>query len=358
MCGRKGLRVAANEVPGPSTAGRPSGRATTSSVRLVPRCTTRASLPSSGPWTTLRRWRTGPCWTTLADDVSCRGLRPVRRTGAPAPESTALLASVGLGGAPVARHARRDGLPGRPAAGGIARHPDSRYLVIAERRRQVLARLARRPRATVVQASLPPVARSARAARDLVARTLLDWGCGPQIGGATLVVSELVTHAMLYADSDLLVTVARCGPQLRISVRDANRTNIQLMGAGPGAHQPSRSACSSRPCRSPGGSCRPAIGGKVVWAVLAANPRSIRTRPARRAAERRAHARPRARADRTRADDARAGGAVPLVGDTMAAPTSLQLVRVLTTAEWMRSGAPLVRPAQHCRTSASTTVSA
>ncbi len=239
MCGRKGLRVAANEVPGPSTAGQPSGGAT-GSVRLD-RLQNTGLVAVSGPLEDVAEVAHRALLDTLADDVSAVVCDLSEATGPPDSESTALLASVGS-------EVRQ--WPGTPVGmvcptvrlrEGIARHPDSRYLVIAERRRQVLARLARRPRATVVQASLPPVARSARAARDLVARTLLDWGCGPQIGGATLVVSELVTHAMQYADSDLLVTVARCGAQLRISVRDANRTNAQLMGRGPGAHQPSRS---------------------------------------------------------------------------------------------------------------------
>ena len=65
------------------------------------------------------------------------------------------------------------------------------------------------------------MARSARAARDLVARTRLDWASAPG-GAATLVVSELVTNAMLHAGTDLAVSVARCGPRLRLAVRDAN----------------------------------------------------------------------------------------------------------------------------------------
>jgi hypothetical protein len=212
---------------------------------------------------------------TLADDVSAVVCDLSEATGPTDSESTALLASVGS-------EVRQ--WPGTPVGmvcptvrlrEGFARHPDSRYLVIAERRRQVLAGLARRPHATVVQASLPPVARSARAARDLVARTLLDWGCGPQIGGATLVVSELVTHAMLYADSNLLVTVARCGAQVRISVRDANRTNTQLTGEE-SARINHRGLLLVAAVSESWGVLPTSDGGKVVWAVLAANPRLAR----------------------------------------------------------------------------------
>ena len=217
---------------------------------------------------------------------------------------------------------------------GIARHPDSRYLVIAERRRQVLAGLARRPRATVVQTSLPPVARSARAARDLVARTLLDWGCGPQIGGATLVVSELVTHAMQYADSDLLVTVARCGAQVRISVAMRNRTNAQLMGGVDPARISHRGLMLVAAVSESWGVLPTSDGGKVVWAVLAANPPSARTRlgGGRTAAT----ARPRRPSQAGRGPRRGRCGLRPRC-DTMAAPTSSQLVRVLASAEWMRA---------------------
>jgi hypothetical protein len=213
---------------------------------------------------------------TLADDVTAVVCDLSEATGPPDSESTALLASVGSEvrqwpGTPVGMVC-----PGVRLREGIARHPDSRYLVLAERRRQVLAGLARRPRATVVQASLPPVARSARAARDLVARTLLDWGCGPQIGGATLVVSELVTHAMQYADSDLLVTVARCGSQVRISVRDANHTNTDLMGMD-SARISHRGLMLVAAVSESWGVLPTSDGGKVVWAVLAANPPAART---------------------------------------------------------------------------------
>jgi hypothetical protein len=213
---------------------------------------------------------------TLAEDVSAVVCDLSHATGRPDSESTALLASVGSEvrqwpGTPVGMVC-----PTARLREGLGRHPDSRYLVIAERRRQVLASLARRPRATVVQASMPPVARSARAARDLVARTLLDWGCGPQIGGATLVVSELVTHAMLYADSDLLVTVARCASRVRISVRDANRSNSQLTGAD-SARMSHRGLMLVAAVSESWGVLPTSAGGKVVWAVLAANPPSART---------------------------------------------------------------------------------
>jgi len=215
----------------------------------------------------------------MADDFSAVLCDLSRVTGFPAPEATALLASVGSQvhqwpGTPV-------GLvcPAVRLRQSLGRHPDSRYLVLAERRRQALAALARQPRATIVRASLPPVARSARAARDLVARTLLDWGWGPQIGGATLVVSELVTHAMLDADSELWVTISRCGSQLRLAVRDTNRTSSMLEGPDPPARGTHRGLMLVAAVSESWGVLPTSVGGKVVWAVLPANPSSARSRP-------------------------------------------------------------------------------
>ena len=163
-----------------------------------------------------------------------------------------------------------------PAPGlrqALARQPDSEYLVIADRRRRVLAGLARRPRSAVVQAPLPPVAQSARAARDLVARTCLDWGCSSTVGTATLVVSELVTNAMLHAGTDLTVSVARCGPRLRIAVRDAN-------SRPPEPRRPDASQIAGRgmllvaAVSEAWGVLPTDDGGKVVWAVLPTGSRA------------------------------------------------------------------------------------
>ena len=214
----------------------------------------------------------------LADDFSAVLCDLSGVTGFPTPEATALLASVGSEvrqwpGTPIGMVS-----PAVRLRQSLGRHPEGRYLVLAERRRPALAALARRPRATVVRASLPPVARSARAARDLVARTLLDWGWGPQIGGATLVVSELVTHAMLEADSELLVTISRCGSQLRLAVRDTNRTRPPLEGLDP-ARLTHRGLMLVAAVSESWGVLPTSDGGKVVWAVLAANPSSARSRP-------------------------------------------------------------------------------
>jgi hypothetical protein len=155
----------------------------------------------------------------------------------------------------------------------LSRQPDSEHLVIADRRRRVLAGLARRPRSTIVRTPLPPVARSARAARDLVARTCLDWECSAQVGAATLVVSELVTNAMLHAGTDLSVSLARCGAWMRLAVRDANSRppQPQLVDT---SQVSGRGMLLVAAVSEAWGVLPTSDGGKVVWAVLPAGARA------------------------------------------------------------------------------------
>ena len=104
----------------------------------------------------------------------------------------------------------------------LGRQPDSEHLVIADRRRRVLAGLARRPAADGgPRAAAPGGAIGPGGPRPRRAHLP---GLGVQRPGRSrdLVVSELVTNAMLHAGTDLSVSVARCGPWMRLAVRDAN----------------------------------------------------------------------------------------------------------------------------------------
>ena len=65
----------------------------------------------------------------------------------------------------------------------LTEHPEAEHLVLAARRGAVLTRLADSPPRTVRRTPLPPEARSAGAARQLVAEACLDWGYGIQLRG-------------------------------------------------------------------------------------------------------------------------------------------------------------------------------
>ena len=149
----------------------------------------------------------------------------------------------------------------------LAQHPDTRYVVLGERRAAVLARLADGPARTVTRLPLPPEARSASVARQRVAEACLDWGCGIQLEAATLIVSEMVTNALLHAGTMLELSVARCEDRLRLAVADGNTGRPQpqpLDTAGVTGRGMLLVAAFSRAW----GVLPTVDGGKVVWAVL------------------------------------------------------------------------------------------
>lgn len=71
-----------------------------------------------------------------------------------------------------------------------------------------------------VRAALPSEALSPRAARRLVCAQLLQLGLGELEDRATLVVSELVTNAVLHARTDLEIAVRAAESGVRIEVSD------------------------------------------------------------------------------------------------------------------------------------------
>ena len=150
---------------------------------------------------------------------------------------------------------------------GLAGQHDGPYLVLGEHRGEVLAQLATRTPPTMLRVPLPAAARSARAARDLVARACLDWGCSSQIGAATLIVSELVTNAVLHAGTDLWVSVARSGSRLRLAVHDNNDLLPTPRVPDP-THVSGRGMLLVAAVSQSWGAVRTTTGGKVVWAVL------------------------------------------------------------------------------------------
>ena len=73
---------------------------------------------------------------------------------------------------------------------------------------------------------LPPDPRSAGQARQFIRSTLGEWGLGELDGDAELMVSELVTNALLHAGTVITVQATMCGDDrrwtLRVGVSDDN----------------------------------------------------------------------------------------------------------------------------------------
>ena len=111
-----------------------------------------------------------------------------------------------------------------------------------------------------------------RVSRNFVTRTLLDWGLGPLIPAASLVVSELVTNSTVHAGTEIDLSVAWDRQVLRLTVRDHSpglprprprRAGLAVHGRGLTIVAGLCRAFGSLPC---------ADGGKVVWAVLEVPP--------------------------------------------------------------------------------------
>ena len=190
-------------------------------------------------------------------------------TGPHEPSAVSVLASLGA-------HARH--WPGTPIGflcpddalrRALEREADSRHLQIAASQSLLWPLLSEGAASTTVRESLvlAPTPRAARVARDLVPRACLDWGRSSQIDAATLVVSELVTNAMVHAGTDLEVSLTRCGPRLRVAVKDHSSGLPHLQDPGSSAVAGRGMVLVDALCESWG--ALPAVdGGKVVWAVL------------------------------------------------------------------------------------------
>src|SRR5450631_505013 len=115
---------------------------------------------------------------------------------------------------------------------------------------------------------LHPHPTAARASREFVTRTLLDWRLGRVSPFASLVVSELVASSTVNAGTNIEVSVAWNQGALRLAVRDH--------GPGLPGQRPSSIYLHGRRLTVVAGLSRTfgvlptADGGKVVWAVLEA----------------------------------------------------------------------------------------
>jgi anti-sigma regulatory factor (Ser/Thr protein kinase) len=87
----------------------------------------------------------------------------------------------------------------------------------------------------VASLHLSPDYSAAARARHFVADTMRAWGCDDAIPDAELLVSELVTNAVLHARSATLLTIERDGATLRFSVCDSSPTRPRLRDYGPEA---------------------------------------------------------------------------------------------------------------------------
>jgi anti-sigma regulatory factor (Ser/Thr protein kinase) len=87
----------------------------------------------------------------------------------------------------------------------------------------------------VASVQLPLDHTAAGRARRFVGQTLRSWGCDDIVADAELLVSELVTNAILHARSPATVTVDRGNGSIRVAVCDGSSAQPRVRDYGPKA---------------------------------------------------------------------------------------------------------------------------
>ena len=160
----------------------------------------------------------------------------------------------------------------------LGAHPMGRHLIVTSSTLSAMSTVLATPTVAVQWLRLAPQPTAARASRNFVSRTLLDWGLAPLIPAASLVISELVTNSTIHAGTDIDLSIAWHLGDLRLTVRDGSpdlpcqrHPHLDVHGRG----------LSLVLALSRGFGVLPTTdGGKVVWAVLDAprrRPRAVRT---------------------------------------------------------------------------------
>jgi len=115
---------------------------------------------------------------------------------------------------------------------------------------------------------LRPVPTSAGIARKFIGTTLSAWGCDEIVDLVTLLVSELVTNAVLHARSDLELHIASGHHLVRIEVSDGSTLTPVIRAHDDDAMTGRGLALVDQLASSWG--VTPHDGGKTVWFEVAA----------------------------------------------------------------------------------------
>jgi anti-sigma regulatory factor (Ser/Thr protein kinase) len=146
--------------------------------------------------------------------------------------------------------------------------PEGQHLVIGRTCPEVLQALRDRAAADIRRVSLTAQPQAPRAARELTTAACSEWGCGHLVPTATLVVSELATNAVVHAGTELEVSISRCGPRIRVAVRDHSDRAPTTLAVDSDA--PTGRGMLLVEALSTSWGVLLTQGGKLVWAVLPA----------------------------------------------------------------------------------------
>ena len=152
------------------------------------------------------------------------------------------------------------------------------HLMVTATLPPALSAILQAARPAGVTRRLAPHPTAPRAARDLVSRALVDWRLSQQIPDTCLVISELVTNAIIHAGTDIDVTVAEHRRSVRVAVRDHSHVlPVERHGR---SDEHGRGLGIVAELASAWGVLPHSDGGKVVWAVFdaAAPPERVTRR--------------------------------------------------------------------------------
>lgn len=166
--------------------------------------------------------------------------------------------------------------PSEPVRQRLLEQPAARYVAVTATVPLALTSVLGSAAPALVTRNLSPHPTSPRAARDVVSRALLDWGLVERMPAAVLVVSELVTNAMVHTRTPIGLRVATHAGTVRVSVSDGvpdltSATRPPAAGdrraAGPG--RVGRGLAVVAALSQRWGVLPTCDGGKAVWALLA-----------------------------------------------------------------------------------------
>jgi sodium/proline symporter len=119
---------------------------------------------------------------------------------------------------------------------------------------------------------LPPIALSAQAARDFTRETLDEWHLSLALDGVVLVVDELVTNAVRHGAGPITLVLTHTADIVHVQVSD-DSSDIPVERRPRNGHLGGRGLAIVAALARSWGTRLHAVGGKTVWADLAAYPR-------------------------------------------------------------------------------------
>jgi hypothetical protein len=156
-----------------------------------------------------------------------------------------------------------------PRAGErLSRLPLGYHLVVSDSLSHALSCVLRATCPTIRRQRLSPRTAAPSAARQFTAETLCDWRLDHLTPVAALVVSELVSNAVMHARTEVVLSLAEHLGRLRLAVADKSP---QALGA-PGHGQTRGRGTIIVAEHAQAWGVLPARGGKVVWAVVGGLP--------------------------------------------------------------------------------------